>query len=89
MDKIEISIELLQEIQSEMRKLRLSNMELHGQLMAVKRCVGALEMHLPRETEVEYIPPVIAKINQEIEKTLKSEKAKAQLEKAAETKKAK
>lgn len=68
MDKIEIPVELLQLIQKELRELRLTNMELHSQLMAVKRCLSQVEFHMPREDKVEAIPTVIAKINSEIEK---------------------
>lgn len=71
MDKIEISVELLQEIQRDIRKQRLTNIELFDQLMAIKRLLNAAEIHLPSEKEVEYNPPVISKINEAIQKSQK------------------
>lgn len=71
METIEISIELLQEIQSELRKQRVTNMELYGQLSTIRRLLQAAEIHLPSEKEVEYVPSVISKINEAIQKSQK------------------
>lgn len=86
MDKIEIDIELLQEIQKEIRNLRVSNMELHSQLDAVKRLLGSIEVHLPRETTIEYMPEVLAKINKTIEKSQKKESEEKPKKKAITSK---
>ena len=87
MDKIEIDIEVIQEIQKELRNNRLANMEFHNQLTAIKRLLMAIELHLPTEKEVSYVPPVMAKINEAIQKAQKKELAdekKAKLEDKSE-----
>lgn len=87
MDKIEIPVELLREIQKELRNQRLTNIELHSQLDAVKRILNQVDMHLPRENKVEDMPPVIAAINQTIEKHLKKDQVEDKSTKTVTTKK--
>jgi hypothetical protein len=74
-DKVLIEIELLNEIMLELRNLRVTNMELHSQLMAVKRLQASIQTHLPSESSVEYVPGVLAKINKVLEKSSAKEEA--------------
>lgn len=74
MEKIEISIELLQEIQEDLRTQRIQNMELHSQLDSVRRCLNQAEFHMPKRSDVDGMPGSISKINSVIEKALKKEK---------------
>jgi hypothetical protein len=87
MDKIEIPVELLREIQKELRNQRLTNIELHSQLDSVKRILNQVDMHLPRENKVEEMPPIFAAINQVIEKHLKKDQVEDKSTKTVTTKK--
>jgi hypothetical protein len=72
-DKIELEIETVKLVQQEMRELRIINMELRSQLDSVGRIVSSLQMHMPTESSVEYVPTSLALINKAIEMAGKKE----------------
>lgn len=86
MDKVEIDVEILKEIQRELRSQRVENMELLSQLDAVKRLLGSIHFHLPKESSVEYMPSVVSTINQIIEKSQKKDDPKSSKAVAKKTK---